>query len=229
MYVSFVRRSPGRPTLEEQRMSRLAGATAVVAVLVLAACSGKGGHKTQQSSANGGQHSGGTLYVSVARAFTHLDPQRDYLGDAMEFEARTMARTLTTFPAAEGAASNDVVPDAATDTGTRSADAKTWTFTIKPDVKWQDGKAVACADFKYGISRTFATDVINNGPTYAMDYLNIPRDANGQAAYDGPYHKHGQAAFDKSIDCLSPNKIVFHLRHPVADFYQTLALTAFAA
>jgi len=210
-------------------MRRLASGAAIVAVLVLAACTGKGGGKAQHGTAGAGQQKGGTLYVNAARAFTHLDPQRDYYGDIIDFESRTIVRTLTTFPAAEGAASTDVVPDVATDTGTRSADAKTWTFTLKPDVKWQDGKPVTCADFKYGISRTFATDVINNGPSYALDYLNIPRDDSGQAAYDGPYKKHGQAEFDKSIDCPSPNKIVFHLRHPVADFYQTLTLPAFAA
>lgn len=213
-------------------MRRLASGAAVVAALVLAgtACTGKGGDKAQRGGTDaGGQHRGGTLYVTVARAFTHMDPQRNYLGDAIEFEARTMVRTLTTFPAAEGSASTDVVADAATDTGTRSADAKTWTFTIRPDVKWQDGKPVTCADFKYGISRSFATDVITAGPLYALDYLDIPRDAKGQAAYNGPYKKSGQAAFDKAIECPSANKIVFHLRHPVADFYQTLTLPAFAA
>jgi peptide/nickel transport system substrate-binding protein len=210
-------------------MRRLASAAAIVAVLVLAACTGNGGGKAQHGNPGGGQQKGGTLYVNAARAFTHLDPQRDYYGDIIDFESRTIVRTLTTFPAVEGAASTDVVPDVATDTGTRSADAKTWTFTLKPDVKWQDGKPVTCADFKYGISRTFAQDVISNGPSYALDYLNIPRDDSGQAAYNGPYKKQGQAAFDKSIDCPSPNKIVFHLRHPVADFYQTLTMPAFAA
>jgi peptide/nickel transport system substrate-binding protein len=209
---------------------RFATACGVVAVLVLAACTGKGGKAPQTGNAGGGgQHRGGTLYVNAFRAYTHLDPQRDYYGDAIAFESRTLVRTLTTFPAAEGSNSTDVVADAATDTGIRSVDAKTWTFTIRPDVKWQDGKAVTCQDFKYGISRTFATDIINNGPVYALDYLDVPRDSNGQAAYNGPYKKNGQAGFDKAIECPSPDKIVFHLRHPVADFNQTVTLPAFAA
>lgn len=202
----------------------------MVAVLALSACTGKSGKKdTSGGAAGGDQQRGGTLYLNTSRAYTHLDPQRNYFGDAIEFESRTLARTLTTFPAAEGAKSTEVVPDAATDTGTRSADAKTWTFTLKPDLKWQDGKPVTCADFKYGISRTFATDTITAGPIYALDYLDVPRDKNDQAAYNGPYKKDGQAGFDKSIDCPAPNKIVFHLRHPVADFYQTLTMPAFAA
>ncbi len=209
------------------RLAKACLAGGAIAALVLSACTGKSGkgHET----AGAGQHGGGTLYVNTSRAYTHLDPQRNYFGDAIAFDSRTLARTLTTFPPAEGTKSTDVVADVATDTGTRSADAKTWTFSIKPDVKWQDGKAVTCADFKYGISRTFATDIIESGPLYALDYLAVPRDANGQAAYDGPYKKNGQAGFDKSIDCPAPNKIVFHLRHPVADFYETLTMPAFAA
>lgn len=203
----------------------------IVAVLALTACTGKGGgtKSGQAGNPNANQQKGGTLYVNTFRPFTHLDPQRNYLADAIAFESRTIVRTLTTFPAAEGTTSTTVVPDVATDTGTRSADAKTWTFSLKPDVKWQDGKEVTCQDFRYGISRTFAQDVINSGPVYALDYLNIPRDSKGQAAYDGPYKKQGQASLDKAIDCPSPTKIVFHLRHPVADFYQTVTLPAFGA
>ncbi len=210
------------------RLARACLAGGIVAALALTACTGKSGNKSAKQG-SGDQSRGGTLYVNASRAYTHLDPQRNYFGDAMEFESRTLARTRTTFPAAEGAKSTVVVADVATDTGARSADAKTWTFTLKPEVKWQDGKPVTCQDFKYGISRTFDQELITGGPLYALDYLNVPRDENGQAAYGGPYNKNGQAAFDKSIDCPSANKIVFHLRHPVADFYQTVTMQAFAA
>lgn len=219
----------GRQLSPRSVTMRFATACGVVAVLVLAACTGKGGKAPHTGNAGGSEHRGGTLYVNTFRAFTHLDPQRNYFGDGIAFESRTLARTLTTFPAAEGPDSTNVVPDAATDTGTRSADAKTWTFTIRPGVKWQDGRPVTCADFKYGISRTFATDVITSGPLYALDMLDVPRNSNGQADYDGPYKKDGQAGFDKAIECPSANKIVFHLRHPVADFNDTVTLPAFAA
>lgn len=205
----------------------------VVVALALTACTsskGGGGGQTGSGNANQGQQKGGTLYVDDLRNFPHLDPQRIYVGDDIMFSTRTMFRTLTTFPAAEGADSTQIVPDAATDTGQKSADAKTWTFNLKPGLKWQDGKAVTCADFKYGISRTFAADDgITGGPTYAMDYLNIPRNAEGNPVYNGPYKKKGQADYDKAVVCSTPAKIVFHLRHPVADFNQTLTLPAFAA
>ena len=53
--------------------------------------------------------------------------------------------------------------------------------------KWEDGKAITCADFQYGISRTFAIDAITGGPNYAIQFLDIPKDAKGASAYKGPY------------------------------------------
>ena len=49
-----------------------------------------------------------------------------------------------------------LVADAATDTGKASDGGKTWAFTLKDGLKWEDGKAVTCDDFKYGISRTLS-------------------------------------------------------------------------
>jgi len=210
-------------------------AVGVVSVLALAACSsGKGGGSKGSNPANPnnqGQKKGGTLYYDNLDVYSHLDPQRIYIGLTLAFATRTMFRTLTTFAQGEGTDGTTIVPDMATDLGQRSADAKTWTFTLKPNVKWQDGQAVTCADFKYGISRTFAADDgITAGPTYALDYLNIPRAKDGGPDYKGPYHSTPaqQALYDKSIDCPAANKIVFHLRHPVADFDGTLTMTAFA-
>ena len=70
--------------------------------------------------------------------------------------------------------------DLATDTGTASNGAKTWKFTLKDGVKWQDGKAITCEDFKYGASRVFATDVITGGPNYILSYLDVP-DGQGRS------------------------------------------------
>ncbi len=64
---------------------------------------------------------------------------------------------------------------------------KTWKFTLVDTAKWQDGQKVTCDDVKYGISRTFATDVISNGPTYILQYLDVPKDADGSSVYKGPY------------------------------------------
>ena len=101
---------------------------------------------------------------------------------------RPVYRSLVAFPiSTDPKEANTPVPDLATDTGTVQDDAKTWKFTLKDGVTWQDGKAITCEDFKYGASRVFATDVITGGPNYLLSYLDVPRRKDGLPAYKGPY------------------------------------------
>ena len=78
------------------------------------------------------------------------------------------------------------IPDLATDTGQSNEDATEWSFTLKDGPVWQDGKPITCEDFKYGVSRTFATDVITGGPNYILGYLDIPEDADGRRSTRAP-------------------------------------------
>lgn len=199
-----------------------------VVALTAAAC---GGGSTTSTSPGGttAAAKGGTLYYLTKRSAESLDPQRTYVGRDIANIARMTYRTLTTFPVAAGKDSLKAVPDLATNTGTATNGGKTWKFTIKDGVKWQDGKDISCADFKYGISRTFAVDTITGGPSYAIQFLDIPTNAQGSSVYKGPYAKDtaGQAAFDKSITC-GGKVITFHLKKPVADFNFALYLPAFA-
>src|SRR5207248_8313503 len=120
-------------------------------------------------------------------------------------------------------AGTTLAPDLATDLGSHNASATQWSFTLRDGVSWQDGSPVTCEDVKYGVSRTFATDVINQGPTYAIAYLNIPSDKDGSSSYKGPYKKTGQDLFDKAVTC-DGNKITFNLNKPVPDFNYTVTL-----
>jgi len=200
-----------------------------VVALMAAACGGGGTSTTPTASgpaAAAGK--GGTLSYLTKRAAEHLDPQRTYIGRDIANEARMVYRTLTTFPVVAGKDSTKLVADLATDTGTATDGGKTWKFTLKDGIKWQDGKAITCADFQYGISRTFAVDVITGGPNYAIQFLDIPKDAKGASTYKGPYAKDatGQAAFDKAVTC-DGNNITFHLGKPVGDFNYALYLPSF--
>ena len=79
------------------------------------------------------------------------------------------------------------------------------------------------------MSRTFATDIITNGPQYAVSMLDIPADPAGGSAYKGPYKKTGQDLYDKAVTCSADGKtITFHLNKPVPDFNYTVTLSAFA-
>ena len=135
-------------------------------------------------------------------------------------------RGLTAYKfSADPAEGTSLVPDMATDLGTATNGGKTWAFTLRDGVTWQDGSDVTCEDVKYGVSRTFATDVINQGPTYAVVYLDIPTDADGSSTYKGPYKNDaaGQALYDKAVTC-DGKTITFNLNKPIADFNYTVTL-----
>jgi peptide/nickel transport system substrate-binding protein len=184
---------------------------------------------TSTSASAGPASAGGTLNILSSLPVDHWDPQRVYIGANIEAGNRMFSRTLTTFgPVAKDGDPAEIVADAATDTGTVSSDAKEWKFTIKDGVKWEDGKAVTCEDFKYGISRTFAVDVITGGPNYAIQYLDIPKNKDGSSAYAGPYKKTGQALYDKAVTCAGTT-ITFKMAKPSGDFNQAVTMTAFGA
>ena len=181
------------------------------------------------SSSSGG--AGGTLtFLTNAESWTHADPNRNYTGQHIAWFGSFMHRTLTAYARAEGAAGSEVVPDLATDTGRASNGNKTWEFTLRDGAKFEDGSEITCADVKYGVSRTFATDVITDGPTYAISMLDIPKDAEGASVYKGPYKADGNdtAAYDKAVTCSEDNKtITFNLSRPVGDFNYTTTYLSF--
>jgi len=174
---------------------------------------------------------GGTLYIfTSASQINHLDPQRNYAPEDLAFASGYLNRTLTQYTVSDDAnKSSNLVGDLATDTGSVSNGGKTWSFTIRDGVKWQDGTAVTCEDIKYGVSRTFGADVIYDGYLYALSLLDIPKNVDGTSKYAGPYRKDsaGQALFDKAVQCVG-NKITFKLSVPATDFNYTVTLSAFA-
>ncbi len=176
-------------------------------------------------SSSGGGTKGGTIYLlKNATDFDYYDPQRVYTGEDLAFFGATITRSLVSYKlSADPSEGVTIVPDMATDIGTPSADAKTWTFTLRDGLTWQDGSPLKCEDIAYGVSRTFATDVITGGPTYAIVYLDIPKADDGSSAYKGPYTGEGQELFDQAVSC-DGNTITFKLNQPVSDFNFTTTL-----
>ena len=204
------------------RKSATGLALGAVVALAAAACSSGGGGGTSATSASSAPQKGGTLYIMNLGPHNGLDPQQSYVGSDLEFASRAYARSLTTYSAGKDA---KLVPDLATDTGQMSDGGKTWKFTLVDNAKWQDGQPVKCDDVKYGISRTFATDVISNGPTYILQYLDVPSDPDGSSAYKGPYKGTGQDLYDKAVTC-DGQTLTLHFKTPWADFNQAAASLA---
>lgn len=220
-------------------VKRKPGGVVVVAtgalVLTLAACGGSSSGSapgTSGSGASGGSgKQGGTLFVlSGGDKISHLDPQRNYTGVDLNFAGAFLHRTLTTYAIGQGEAGTKIVPDLATDTGQPDSTGKVWKFTLRDGLTFEDGSPITCAEVKYGVSRTFAQDVITDGPTYAISMLDIPK-KDGKSVYTGPYKNtpEGVAAFDKAVTCSSDGKTVtFTLNRPVPDFNGTTTLLAFS-
>ena len=175
---------------------------------------------------------GGALQALALGPVLTWDPQRLASRDDLAFAGRVFARTLTAYaPNTDPDAQDRLVGDLATDTGTPSEDLKTWSFTVRDGVLWQDGTPVTCADVAYGISRTFAIDTVTGGSTDALAVLAIPRQADGTSTYAGPYAEGstaaaGQASFDKAVSCTGQT-ITFTLSTPLSDFNELVSQPAF--
>ena len=192
----------------------------VVCLLALAGCTSGSDSETAKAES---PKPGGTLYVMVESAdFPHIDPQRTHYTPAMNV-VRLFARTLTTYRPAPGSKGSELVPDLATDLG-RPTDGNTvWRFTLKPGVKWQDGKPVTCADVKYGVERSFAEEIDGGASIYPRTYL------RGGDDYAGPYVMGNNNGLGlESVKCLDDRTVQFELSRPVGDFSYVVALPVFA-
>ena len=203
----------------KQRRTIAAVGFALVASVVAAACGGSSG----DGSEGGTPTKGGTIHIlSNGEQIAHLDPQRNYTGDDLAFAGSTMHRTLTSYKYVAGDEGSTIVPDLATDLGTFNEDGTVWSFTLRDGGTFEDGSEITCADVAYGVSRTWASDVITDGPTYASSYIDA-------GDYPGPYKATAeqQAAYDKAVSC-DGKTITFNLKVPVADFNYTTTLLSFS-
>ncbi|MFF8379007.1 ABC transporter substrate-binding protein [Streptomyces sp. NPDC015661] len=170
--------------------------------------------------ANASDKKGGELKFIGSQEADSWDPQRGYYGFVWDFQ-RYYTRQLVSFKSEPGAASTELVPDLATDSGKVSADGLTYTFTLKDGVKWEDGKPITSKDIKYGIERIWAQDVISGGPIYLQQVL------DPKGAYKGPYK---DTTADKlglsAIETPDDKTIIFKLPVANGDFLQMLAMPA---
>jgi peptide/nickel transport system substrate-binding protein len=168
--------------------------------------------------------------VSLGPAST-WDPQRMTSQKDMAFAGRVFMRTLTAFPAgADAAAQGRLVGDLATDTGRPSKDLRTWSFTLRDGVSWQDGSPVTCEDVRYGVARSFAEPFATEGLNYPLAALDVPKRADGSSTYRGPRSgtsSAGAKAFEKAVSCKD-RTVTFRLTQPRGDFDQMVSLAPFA-
>ncbi len=203
----------------------LAAVTAAAA-LILAAC-GSSSTKTSTSSGSFNSavtgvvspstHKGGTLTFGNSSTPDSTDPGNTYYAFMWNF-VRLYTMPLMTYKSCPGACGLQVVPDLATAPGVAGDHGLTWTYHIKPNVKFEDGTTVTSADVKYAVERTYDRTVLPNGPSYFPVLLTDPK-------YPGPFKNRSKNMMGlTAITTPDPTTIVFHLQHPFADFNYVAAI-----
>ncbi len=156
----------------------------------------------------------GTLSFALSGTPDSLDPGNMYDNWTWDF-SRLYATPLMTYQSAPGAAGNMLVPGLATAPGTASANGLTWTYHIKPGLKFSDGEPITSQDVKYAVERTYDRSVLDNGPNYFQVLLGDPK-------YPGP-SKDPKGGLT-SVTTPDPTTIEFHLRAPFPDFNYVAAI-----
>src|SRR5215467_5988904 len=220
--------------MKRRRIMGLA-AFGAVATLALAAC---GGGSSNSISSGGGasgsagfnaavtsvvnpssKKSSGTISFGLSSTPDSTDPGNTYYAFMWDF-TRLYTMPLMTYRSCPGKCGLQLVPDLATAPGTVSDNGLTWTYHIKPNVKFEDGTTVTSADVKYAVERTFDRSLFPLGPSY------YPLLLGGNAkTYPGPYKDRKKNEFGlTAIGTPNPTTIVFHLAHPFADFNYVAAI-----
>jgi peptide/nickel transport system substrate-binding protein len=159
----------------------------------------------------------GTLIFDTAVTPDSTDYQNTYYAFMWDF-VRLYSMSLLTYKSCPGACGLQLVPDLATGLGTVSDHGLIWTYHIQPDVKFQNGVTVTSQDVKYGIERTFAKNILPDGPVYYQLLLNEP-------SYPGPYVDPAKNLMGlTSVTTPNSTTIQFHLLHPFADFNYVVAI-----
>ncbi|MCT9079023.1 ABC transporter substrate-binding protein [Streptomyces fulvoviolaceus] len=160
-----------------------------------------------------GAVTGGTIYSLDQFDMDHLDPAQIYVSTTGAI-TRPILRGLTGYKVDEKGGAT-LVGDAATDAGTMKDGGKTWSFTLKDGLKWEDGSDVSMDDVRHTFERLYAS-FITEGPRYVQDWL------EGGAKYKGPYD-------GKSLDSIEIDgkTVTFRLTEARADFNFTLGMPGY--
>jgi peptide/nickel transport system substrate-binding protein len=192
------------------RAVAVAGALA----LALAACNANDKSAPGAGDSNAAAEKGGTLhFLSTSKEISYDPAKSQNLGIS---GIHLVLRGLTSWKTTEGKGA-EIVPDLATDTGQVADGGKTWTYKLKPGLKYADGSPIVAADLKYGVERSFAPE-LSGGLSYHKALL------AGADKYSGPYKGQELA----SIETPDDTTIVFKLKSAYGDWPWIVSMPAFS-
>ncbi len=171
-----------------------------------------------------GAKPGGTLHALERDSYTHLDPGQIYVSNEGQL-ATLLHRGLTTYKL-DSKGKYTVVGDLATDSGKETDAGKTWTYTLKDGVKFEDGTPITSKDIRWSVERLFAP-FITNGPAYLQQWLaNTAGSDYRKLLPDGPYK--GAHLPDSLLQTPDAKTIVFHFPTAQPDTPYLMAMAGYA-
>ncbi|MFG1671491.1 ABC transporter substrate-binding protein [Streptomyces sp. Y7] len=173
-----------------------------------------------------GAKPGGTISVPARDSYAHLDPAQIYVQNEMAV-AQLLHRGLTGYKSTSNDGSkHEIVGDLATDSGTTTDGGKTWKYTLKDGIKFEDGSPITSADVRHTFERQFAS-FINQGPPYVQQWLaDTPGADYRKLLPDGPYK--GKHFPDSLLETPDEKTVVFKFKTAHPELPYALAMTGYA-
>ncbi len=184
----------------------LAGVAAVALAIGLPALPASAQDQGPWAQAQADVPHGGTMTVTYKDDVSTLDPAIGY-----DWQNWSMIKSLFDGLMDYKPGTTELVPDLATDYKV-SDDGKTYTFTLRDDVKFHNGRKMVAGDVKYSIER--AVNPKTQGP--GAGFFSSIEGYDAMAS--------GDAEEMSGIEVPDDKTVVFHLSQPDATFLHVLAL-----
>jgi YVTN family beta-propeller protein len=161
---------------------------------------------------SGTGHRGGTLTVQMNRPLDSIDPAVAY--DTTSIPILRMTHDgLVAFNQTGGLAGTQLVPDLAVSLPTPTDGGKTYTFQLRPNIRYSNGQPVRASDFRRSFERDFAVGQL---PVTYYDGI-----VGAAQCKEAPKHcdlSRGIVADDAT------RTVTFHLTEPDPEFLYQLAI-----
>jgi peptide/nickel transport system substrate-binding protein len=201
-----------------QRQARGGTALALVLAMLVTACGGGGDGDQGDTTAEptrGGVFRTATTDLSFTNGF---DPTGEYSARGFNLYA-PLLRTLVSYRHVGGPPGNELQPDLATELPQPTDGGLTYTFKLKPNVKFGPplNRALTSKDVAYAFQRINTASLVAQ---YGFYYFGVIKGMDGKA----------KSADTKisGIETPDDQTIVFHLEQPTGDFLYRLTMTATA-
>ena len=202
--------------MQRKLVPTLAAAAIGAGLLVGGAVAGSP-HSAAPTQAGGSEAKrGGTLRVNLSTTdFEYLDPALSYEAPGWQvlYMTNLLLLNYPDKPAPEG---SRLVPDAATGFPRVSRDGRTYTFTIRPGLRFSDGSTVTAAAFKRAFERAASPDQGSPAIAFMHDVVGADQRNEGKASAVSGVTAKGQT-------------LTIRLTHANPTFLAEIAMPFFAA